>query len=168
MEIELFWKRSTHYWVFVGAALVAYGALKKEYPTIGLLVSCFGLIASTAWMLSNIGSKWWIENWERKLKREAKAISGADLFDPEEEQSIKSPNLFTPIVRYSVTRPTIVLSVFITLIWLGIFLKESLGRWCELWDFVQSAWQYKNAIACVVTAFFVIGLLFFTRGKNRI
>jgi hypothetical protein len=174
MEIELFWKRSTHYWLFVGAALVAYGALRESekslnHPALGLLLSCFGLVASTAWTINNIGSKWWMDDWETKLKSVTKEMGEPELFKAGKNAPNKGRDLFTPIWRYSVTRPTLALSNFFMLCWLGIFVKESIGwwKWKDWESLFQKLWHRKEALAGVVTVIFVICQWWLLRGKDR-
>ena len=121
MEIELFWKRSSFYWVFVGAALVAYGVLYDKNPQIRIMIAAFGLLSSLAWFLGNIGSKWWIDNWEKKLGQYGRPIIG-DLFDIEDRPIDLFPGL--PLRRFSVTRLAIFLSLFVCVLWCVIFAIE--------------------------------------------
>ena len=76
-EIELFWTRSNFYWLFNAAALTAYIILNSKqvnfpdkdcnYLNIILIISSFGFLSSTVWMLGNMGSRWWQEHWGAKL-----------------------------------------------------------------------------------------------------
>lgn len=163
MEIELFWKRSAFYWVFVAAALVAYGTLKDTHTSLALLISCFGLMASFAWLLGNIGSKWWQENWEEKLKSAAGPVVG-DLFTP--SRTIKTFGWIVPTIRFSVTKIAILLSSFMTFIWLGIFLREAFfsGK-KEGW--IGWIWTYRNTEIGVLTLIFLIILCLSARGKDK-
>lgn len=172
-EVELFWKRSSYYWVFVAAALVAYGTLGKDNRAVGLLVSCFGLMSSLAWLLGNIGSKWWQENWEQKLKDVSPDVIGADVFTPLSKKSMPKGSWSSPIIRYSVTRLATLLSAFVVIIWLAVFLKEiflsfggNIGS-----PFIRGliAWlQAKKGIFIfAITVFFVILMCWRTHGEDR-
>lgn len=77
-EIELYWKRATYFWTFIGAAFVAYAAFysaasgentsKENREFILILISCVGLVFSVAWHCVNKGSKFWQENWENHVE----------------------------------------------------------------------------------------------------
>jgi len=71
-EIDLYWKRATYFWTFIGATLAGYAAVfvaSSEFPKTDLLVilSCLGLVFSFAWFCVNRGSKHWQENWENHV-----------------------------------------------------------------------------------------------------
>jgi hypothetical protein len=68
-EIDLYWKRATYFWTFIGAVFAGYGAsqalsdpVSKEQ--LSVFASCLGLVFSVAWYCVNRGSKQWQENWE--------------------------------------------------------------------------------------------------------
>jgi hypothetical protein len=67
-EIDLYWKRATYFWTFIGAAFAAYFVLPKDgeprvlEPTYA--VTCLGFLFSLAWYFVNRGSKAWQQNWE--------------------------------------------------------------------------------------------------------
>lgn len=171
-EIELFWKRSSFYWVFVAAALVAYGTLGKDNRTLGLLLSCFGLMSSLAWCLGNIGSKWWQENWEQKLKEISPYVIGADVFTPRRKEEMPSGNWSNPIIRYSVTRLAFLLSAFVAFIWFTVFVKEifaSIGNDLGIPSIGEITWlqAYKTGFVLVITVVFVILMFWRTRGEDR-
>lgn len=73
-EIELYWKRATYFWIFIGATFVVYFQiltsnseiiLQNKYITI--LISVIGYFLSLGWYFVNRGSKYWQENWERHV-----------------------------------------------------------------------------------------------------
>ncbi|QJD30956.1 RipA family octameric membrane protein [Methylococcus geothermalis] len=71
-EIDLYWKRATYFWTFIGATLAGYAAVfvaSGTFPKTDLLVilSCLGLVFSFAWFCVNRGSKHWQENWENHV-----------------------------------------------------------------------------------------------------
>jgi hypothetical protein len=64
-EIELYWKRATYFWAFIGAAFAAYFALQSNPDPANLyIVACMGFLFSLAWYLVNRGSGSWQRNWE--------------------------------------------------------------------------------------------------------
>ena len=77
-EIDLYWKRATYFWTFIGAAFVGYAAFfnatsnqastdpKREI--ILVLIACIGFVFSVAWQCVNKGSKFWQENWENHVE----------------------------------------------------------------------------------------------------
>jgi hypothetical protein len=164
MEIDLFWKRSSFYWVFVGAALVAYGVLRKDAPHFGLLIASFGFLSSVAWLLGSIGSKWWIENWERKLEESAPSIVG-DLFNATDERLTVVPGI--TLMRFSVTRLAILLSAFVTVLWFVIFAKEVIDSSPGLKALFPQVCEARVRIVTGITVLFLILFLSLARGGNR-
>jgi hypothetical protein len=77
-EIELYWKRATYFWTFIGAAFVGYAAFYNAASSstapnpnrefILILISCVGFVFSVAWHCVNKGSKYWQENWENHVE----------------------------------------------------------------------------------------------------
>lgn len=79
-EIELFWKRSTYFWVFISVIILAYGGLlnifvvKETEGSIKLFLflaivifNNLGLIISYIWYRAMEGSKFWQKNWEAHI-----------------------------------------------------------------------------------------------------
>lgn len=82
-EIELFWKRAAHFWVFISIIFVAYGTLfmalsnalsenlLKSHLIVGylllILLNAIGFIMSWIWIKVMEGSKFWQENWESHI-----------------------------------------------------------------------------------------------------
>src|SRR5262245_42761266 len=99
-EIELLWKRFNYFWLISAAALVGYVSVKERSDGILLLVSCFGLVSSVSWTLLNLGSKWWQEAYEDKVKQYEKVLEDGFFSSHTHERG----RLFIfPLVRYSVT-----------------------------------------------------------------
>jgi hypothetical protein len=68
-EIDLYWKRATYFWTFIGAVFAGFAAVQAigaESTKIALSVvtSCLGLVFAFSWLCVNRGSKRWQENWE--------------------------------------------------------------------------------------------------------
>jgi hypothetical protein len=76
-EIELYWKRATYFWTFIGLTLAAYGGVLTARDDSALKVasrsdilfgiSCVGLVFAVAWYFVNRGSKFWQRNWEYQV-----------------------------------------------------------------------------------------------------
>src|ERR1700733_6056735 len=120
-EIDNFWKRSVFFWGFIAVAFVAYGTLyEKADGTPAQLVTCFGLVCSTAWTLINRGSKYWYEAWEQKVASIEKEALGAPLFSNVE---ILVRSGWWGAARYSAAKITIGFSDFVVLTWLVLGLR---------------------------------------------
>ena len=59
-EIELYWKRATYFWTFIGVALAGYGAVFAASVDLKtdllVILSCLGFVFSFAWFCVNRGS----------------------------------------------------------------------------------------------------------------
>lgn len=68
-EIELYWKRASHFWLLQAAVFTAIG-LTWRLPTstlsplIPVALAALGAVTAFAGFLSAKGSKFWQENWE--------------------------------------------------------------------------------------------------------
>jgi hypothetical protein len=69
LELQLFWTRSLFFWGFIAVTFAAYGQLPDKSPYLSEIAACFGLVCSVAWSLSNRGSKFWYESWEKSRGR---------------------------------------------------------------------------------------------------
>lgn len=82
-EIELYWKRAAYFWTFLVAVFGGYFLLLSKGtsvdPVYRLMLSSLGLVFSGAWVLVNIGSKKWQENWEKHIDLLEKEVTG-DLY----------------------------------------------------------------------------------------
>lgn len=69
-EIELYWKRATYFWTFIGATFAGYFALRNSSNSSfesTYILTCLGLVFSVAWYFVNRGSKAWQRNWEAQV-----------------------------------------------------------------------------------------------------
>ena len=127
-EIELYWKRATYFWAFIGAAFAGYALTYKtsadHEPWLSLLFSALGLVFSYAWHLVNRGSKFWQNNWERHVDMLEDMTLGPLYKIIATDISTKNP-LIAP-GEFSVTKINQVLSVFVTLVWCTLFAKSIL------------------------------------------
>jgi|SRR5690554_6191691 len=70
-EIELYWKRATYFWAFIGATFAGFLAIQaseaQNKQDLSVILSCLGVVFSFAWFCVNRGSKFWQENWEKHV-----------------------------------------------------------------------------------------------------
>lgn len=154
-EIDLYWKRATYFWTFIGATLVAYSAIQASNTQaspkqdLSVIFSCLGVLFSFAWHCVNRGSKRWQENWENHV-------------DMLEERSIgplfkvwlrrRAPvtgketlqHLLTGPSDISVSGVNQILSLYIVALWLYL-LYRSLKPWSIKADV---NWEYVALISC--------------------
>lgn len=144
-EIELYWKRATYFWTFIGAAFVGYAAFynagnsttapnpNREF--ILILISCVGFVFSVAWHCVNKGSKFWQENWENHVELLEDKVFGP-LYKtltkrPQRSSSIRRfiEDFFVAPRPFSVSKINQLVSTFMALVW-GLILFSSVGDIC--------------------------------------
>jgi hypothetical protein len=141
-EIELYWKRATYFWSFIGAAFVGYAAffnaastgsppnLNPEREFILILIACIGLVFSVAWHCVNKGSKFWQENWENHVELLEDKVFGP-LYKtltsrPSRAASFRDSiiDFFVAPKPFSVSKVNQLVSTFIALIWVLILFSS--------------------------------------------
>lgn len=163
-EIELYWKRTGYFVLFIGAVFVGYyktlqtdefiiGKYQKEW--LLLLLSSLGFLLSLLWYMANRGSKFWQENWEAHIEELSTEI-GVPIFGIIKIHRDTKLN-FMGHYPFSVSRINQMVSFIITFVWVIMLLKEMGGSvLLENCDFKTC---YKTAVgfAIIVLSFFVIG-----------
>jgi hypothetical protein len=144
-EIELYWKRATYFWTFIGAAFVGYAAfLNASQPHLigALLMSQVGLVFTVAWYLVNRGSKFWQENWENHVDLLEDEVTGPIYKvraerDPEAERKRNTWDYrWTSPQPRSVSKINTIISMYVILIWILLGLAV-VARWVAalfVWD----------------------------------
>ncbi|XUW88626.1 hypothetical protein OH764_00725 [Burkholderia sp. M6-3] len=69
-EIDLYWKRATYFWTFIGATLAGFIAIQAgNSPRREILPSCCRALASVLVRLVACQSRkqYWQENWEKHV-----------------------------------------------------------------------------------------------------
>jgi len=71
-EIELYWKRASHFWLLQAAVFTAIGltwrfSSPSLSPLIPVALAALGVVTAFAGYLSAKGSKFWQENWEHHI-----------------------------------------------------------------------------------------------------
>lgn len=159
-EIELFWKRSSFFWLFTGSAFVGFGVLwDKADKDLPLAIACFGLICSLSWTLANRGTKYWQYVWEQKLKSVQRAALGRLIYFEGVSRSDPAGPIWGAS-RYSVTKLAIALSDFSVLIWLTLGVKAS--------PLMQARpWEYVPIVLVLGTILYALAILVGTRSSSR-
>ena len=130
-EIELYWKRTGYFVLFIGAVFVGYyniintaeeGISKYQNEWLLLLLAALGFLLSLLWYMANRGSKFWQENWEAHIK-ELSTHLGVPIFGiiKSREHSIRNLMQEYP---FSVSKVNQMVSLIITFAWLLMLCKE--------------------------------------------
>jgi hypothetical protein len=155
-EIELFWKRSLFFWGFIASAFVGYATLLESHEKYAVLISCFGFICSVAWTLVNRGSKYWQENWEYFVESSEDEVTG-NLFKDRAPRRSKSGWLSS--ASFSVSRITIALSDFTTIVWFILLC-------CPLLPKAISSDDIFEVVAVLFTLLFALAMVFAGRSSD--
>lgn len=125
-EIELYWKRTAYFVLFIGAIFVGYYNVFSNSKShwASLFIAALGFLLSLLWYMANRGSKFWQENWEAHIE-ELSTYLGTPIFG-----IIKSRK--DPICKvmghypFSVSKVNQMVSLIITISWFLTFIKDSL------------------------------------------
>lgn len=129
-EIEMYWKRATYFWGFIAAIFLAYCAILsvEDLPNKKILVSIItllGVFFSLGWFFVARGSKVWQENWEMHINYLEEEINGP-LF-----KIFNTCNIclfkISKGYPYSVSKVNQVLSLYVSIFWIVIFLHSLAG-----------------------------------------
>lgn len=125
-EIELYWKRATYFWTFIGATLAGFVAVQNFGETIrqdmSVILASLGLVFSFAWVLVNRGSKFWQENWEKHVDMLEDKITGP-LYKTVLSRNLKTKNedflshYLSGASEISVSKINQIVSVYIFALW---------------------------------------------------
>ena len=137
-----------------------------------LLLTFLGFILSLAWYLSNRGSKYWQENWERHVDALEDEIIGP-LYKT--TLNFDKKNILSPIDSYpfSVSKINQILSFIITLIWSLLFIISCQHIQLSLEWKLQEIFLYIDYLFCKIifaSLFLFIFLMKFmccTKGKSQ-
>lgn len=127
LEINLYWTRAAYFWAFIAAAFAGYAFTYKTaangQPWLSLLFTSLGMVFSYAWYLVNRGSKFWQSNWECHVDLLEEMTLGP-LYKYVALSSDKDP--FTSPGQFSVTKINQMLSLFVAIVWLVLFVKAAM------------------------------------------
>lgn len=175
-EIELYWKRATYFWTFIGASFVGYAAIfnvngisappNPQREFILILIACVGFVFSVAWHCVNKGSKYWQENWENHVELLEDAVFGP-LYKtltrrPEKNTLIRNSirAFFVAPKPFSVSKVNQLVSTFVALIW-ALILYTTVGPIC----FCGCSIDWRKAIPVILALATCAG--FWLAGKSH-
>ena len=128
-EIDLYWKRATYFWTFIGATLAGFVAVQASSSLnktdISVLLASLGIVFSFGWLCVNRGSKFWQENWEYHVDMLENKINGP-LYKVVMTRGKPSNrkesfvHLLTGPSPISVSKINQLISLFVTLMWFGL------------------------------------------------
>ena len=156
-EIELYWKRASYFWTFIGASLAGFIAIQASNSAnkghLSVLLSCLGLVFSFSWLLANRGSKHWQENWENHVDMLEDPITGP-LYKvvltrrPPTGTGEWIDHTLTGPSAFSVSKINQIISLFMTVIWL-ILLFHSLPTFSTK---ATVDWLYTSEVSAAILA----------------
>jgi hypothetical protein len=140
-EIELYWKRASYFWTFIGATFAGFISIHafqtNNFENLSIILSCFGLVFSCAWFFVNKGSKFWQENWEKHVDLLEDSITGPlykTVIKRNDDLIFKDKiNTFlTGPSQHSVSKINQLISLYILVLWIILLIyslpKLSLDR----------------------------------------
>jgi hypothetical protein len=166
-EIELYWKRATYFWTFIGATLAGFFVVRNfEDPTrqdLSVILSCLGLVFSFSWVLVNRGSKFWQENWEKHVDMLEDEFNGP-LFKTvlSRNRETREEDMISHILagpsEISVSKINQIVSVYVFVLWWFILVYS-------LWPIHPDYAPNYFYIGLIAVAFIFCGL-FLRKGKT--
>ncbi len=146
-EIDLYWKRATYFWTFIGVTFAGYSTVQASSSLssmskadLSVLLSCLGFVFSCGWVCANKGSKQWQENWENHVD-----LLEDDIVGPLYKTVIGRPDpvkvddrverWITGPAPFSVSKINQIISLFVTLLWI-VLLFKALATAPVTWDHV--------------------------------
>ncbi|MGI9250873.1 MAG: hypothetical protein ACR2PR_06710 [Pseudohongiellaceae bacterium] len=161
-EIDLYWKRSAYFWVFIGIIFAAYYYVINSSPEgeqgdmfLELLVICTGFIFSLAWFFVNKGSKYWQENYENHVELlEDEILGNIHKVITERPKPRGTCELIEEYINgpasFSVSKINQIVSFYIVVVWVLLFAKY-------VFDFIELCNRDAKIIICtLVWAFLVL------------
>jgi len=164
-EIELYWKRATYFWTFIGATMAGFLAVHASSAgnkvDLAVILSCLGIVFSFGWVCVNRGSKFWQENWEKHVDALEDEVTGPlykvimSRSEPEKNKD-RIIHLFTGSSAISVSKVNQIISLYIFVLWIFLLIYS-------LPDFSSEAsvsWFYTGLIflsSIVCLSFLCIG-----------
>ncbi|WHI46604.1 hypothetical protein ACJJIE_03930 [Microbulbifer sp. TRSA001] len=181
-EVELYWKRATYFWTFIGAIFAGYIAIQVSKSglkqDLSVILSCLGFVFSVAWFCVNRGSKHWQENWEKHVdlleddvmgplykvvltRSETKSWKYLFLTSPHrswKDWLYKGQHLISGPTKFSVSKINQIISLYVALIWL-VLIKYALPEFNFSSDF-------NPLYVTVVSISAIASLLFIILGRS--
>lgn len=167
-EIDLYWKRATYFWTFIAATLAGFVAIQASSSAnktdLSVLLCNLGIVFSFGWLCVNRGSKHWQENWEKHVDMLEDQVIGPlykVILSRGRPKGLGEwvVHLLTGPSPISVSKINQLISLFVTLMWLGLLLYSLPPFSCER----SVNWYYVGIITFTTLAcigFITIGRTF--------
>ncbi|AVW95402.1 RipA family octameric membrane protein [Vibrio parahaemolyticus] len=130
-EIELYWKRATYFWTFIGAIFAGFIAINASETVnkqdLSVVLSCLGVVFSFAWVCVNRGSKQWQENWEKHVDMLEDNVTGPlykVVLKRRKPSGVKDNliHLATGPSPISVSKVNQLISLYVTVLWIALLI----------------------------------------------
>ncbi len=149
-EIDLYWKRTAYFVLFIGAIFVGYYNVfsNSKSQWVSLFIAALGFLLSLLWYIANRGSKYWQENWEHNIE-ELSTYIGKPIFGIIKCPTQKSPySDLMDAYPFSLSKVNQMVSIIITASWIIVFIKElyALDLGCSC----QCEWIFKVFIGFIL------------------
>lgn len=129
-EIDIYWKRATYFWTFIGATFAGFLAIQASSAPnkqdLAVILSCLGVVFSFAWVCVNRGRKFWQENWEKHVDVLEDTVTGP-LYkivmsrNKINKFSDKAVHLITGPSSISVSKVNQIISIYVFILWVALF-----------------------------------------------
>ena len=166
-EIELYWKRATYFWTFIGATMAGFLAIQASKAVnkqdLSVILSCLGFVFSFAWVCVNRGSKYWQENWEKHVDLLEDQVTGplykVTLSRNKHSGIMDSVNhLIAGPSPISVSKINQIISLYVSILWLSLLVYS-----LPSFDFSQGVNKF---YALIIGISFLSCILFLILGKS--
>lgn len=157
-EIELYWKRTSYFVLFIGAVFIGYytvhtSNLDKDSFFLKILLACLGFLLSWLWYASNRGSKFWQENWEEHISVLSQR-KGYPVFDIIYKKEVGVINI-NDSYPFSLSKINQMVSLIITFSWglllLFLTIKYILPpEWFDFSTSIKKCFYFAFIIFCFV------------------
>ncbi|MCA0894596.1 RipA family octameric membrane protein [Microbulbifer agarilyticus] len=139
-EIDLYWRRATYFWTFIGATLAGFIAIEaseaQNKQDLAVILANLGLVFSFAWFCANKGSKFWQENWEKHVDVLEDNVTGPlykVVLSRNEVLSKKERvvEFATGPAKISVSKINQLISLYVTILWTFLLIYSLPEFSCE-------------------------------------
>ncbi len=161
-EIDLYWKRATYFWAFIGATLAGFVAVQASEASskqdLSVILANLGFVFSFAWFCANKGSKFWQENWEKHVDVLEDKVTGP-LYKVVLSRNVDSSNaekiisFATGPAKISVSKLNQLISLYVSLLWICLYFY-SLPSFTLDWSFFNVFYFFISLLSLLACASF--------------
>ncbi len=173
-EIDNFWKRALFFWGALAIILVGYFQIEKSYHEYLVFISFLGFVYTFIFSLSVRGSKFWQENWKKKVihyQDKLKKLyptefdSDFDVFGIPIHLEIQNKEskhyLFHRSYRFSVSKLVLILSDITLLLMFLLFGKDVVNLFSSIsWKLFDNNYKI-HYVAIIFILVFAISVYYF-------